>query len=424
MTAASATVRGRLPRRAALAAAAGLVVLASGAAAQSAPRGAASPIAAEAAAAPPLRIGYVAMRVPRRLPVTFLDPPPPDEGVQGARLGLADNATTGRFTGQRFALEERLTIDPEAALEAFRGLLAEGVRLVLADMPADLLLRLATLPEAAGAILLNIAAPDDALRNESCRRNILHIPPSRAMLADALVQFLVTKRWRNLFLTAGPGEGDRLYAEAVRRAARKFGARIVADKPWTHDPGAQRTDTGHVSIAAEAARFTQGAPAHDVIVVADEADQWGDGLAWRTTEPRPIAGTHGLTPTLWSRVHEQWGATQLQRRFRAQAGGRWMTPRDHAAWLAMRAIGESATRSRSTDPEAVVAYMRGPQFELAGFKGTRLSFRDWDGQLRQPVLLADERSLVSVSPQPGFQHQFSELDTLGTDRPETRCRYR
>jgi ABC transporter substrate binding protein (PQQ-dependent alcohol dehydrogenase system) len=221
----------------------------------------------------------------------------------------------------------------------------------------------------------------------------------------------------------GPGEGDRLYAEAIRRAARKFGLRVVADKPWTHDPGAQRTDTGHVSIAAEAARFTQGAPSHDVLVVADEAGLWGDGLAWRTTDPRPVAGTHGLTPTLWARPHELWGATQLQRRFRARAN-RWMTPRDHAAWLAVRAVGEAATRARSTDFAAVSAYLRGPEFELAGFKGTRLSFRNWDGQLRQPVLLAGPRELVSVSPQPGFQHQFSELDTLGTDKPETRCRFR
>ncbi len=370
-----------------------------------------------------LRIGYVSMRVPVRLPATFLDPPPEDEGIQGARLGAEDNSTTGRFTGQRFALEERATSDPEAAAEAFRGLVAGGVRLILADVPADLLTRMADLEEAQGVTVLNVAAPDDALRNEACRANILHFPPSRAMLADALVQYLVVKRWRSIFLAVGPNEGDRLYAEAVRRAAAKFGARIVADRPWTHQPGAQRTDTGHVSIAAEAARFTQGAPAHDVIVVADETGFWGDGLAYRTAEARPIAGTHGLTPTLWARPHEQWGATQLQRRFLARAG-RWMTPRDHAAWLALRAVGEGATRSRSTDPASVTAYLRDPRFELAGFKGTRLSFRDWDGQLRQPILLAEARALVSVSPQPGFQHRHSELDTLGTDRPETRCRIR
>ncbi|GAA0577847.1 ABC transporter substrate-binding protein [Craurococcus roseus] len=397
------------PRRAALAAFFGTVCAAARAPA--------------AEGAPAISVGFVSLRAARRLPNTFLDPPPEDEGVQGARLGIADNATTGRFTGQRFALEERAVREPEEALEAVRGLLAAGLRFVVADLPAPVLLRAADLPEAAAATLLNAGATDDALRNEECRRNLLHPAPSRAMLADALAQFLAAKRWRNVFLAVGPGEGDRLYAEAVRRASRKFGLRVVADKPWTHDPGAQRTDTGHVSVAAEAARFTQGAPSHDLLVVADEAGLWGDNLAWRTADPRPVAGTHGLVPTIWARPHELWGATQLQRRFRALAN-RWMTPLDHAAWLAVRAVGEAATRTRSTDPAAVAAYLRGPEFELAGFKGTRLSFRDWDGQLRQPILLAGPRELVSVSPQPGFQHQFSELDTLGTDKPETRCRPR
>lgn len=373
------------------------------------------------AAASPVVVGYVALRVRQRLPNTFLDPPPEDEGVQGARLGLADNATTGRFTGQEFALVERMVATPDAAVAAVRGLLAEGIGLVATDLPEAVLRDAADLPEAAAATLLNTSAADDALRNEQCRRNLLHVAPSRAMLTDALAQFFAVKRWRNLFLAVGPGEGDRLYADAMRRAGRKFGLRFVADRPWVHDPGAQRTDTGHLSIAAEAARFTQGAPAYDVLVVADEAARWGDGLAWRTSEPRPIAGTHGLTATLWARPHELWGATQLQRRFRAQAG-RWMTPRDHAAWLALRAIGEAATRTRSVDPAAIGAFLRGRDFALAGFKGTPLSFRDWDGQLRQPVLLAGPTELVAVSPQPGFQHQFSELDTLGTDRPETRCR--
>lgn len=128
-----------------------------------------------------------------------------------------------------------------------------------------------------------------------------------------------------------------------------------------------------------------------------------------------------MVPSAWARPHEQWGATQLQDRFLHQAK-RWMTDRDYAAWMAVRAIGEAATRSKSADPVAIISFMRGDRFELAGYKGARLSFRSWDGQLRQPVLLADARSLVSVSPQPGFLHQFSELDTLGIDKPETKCR--
>ena len=382
---------------------------------------ASAPAGAQAPAEPAvLRIGYLGLVPDRHMPNTFLDPPPEDEGIQGARLGAADSDTTGRFTGQRFALEERRLDDTDAVLPALREMLGQGIRFILAELPAPLLQQAADLPEAREALLLNVAAQDDALRNEGCRRNLLHLMPSRAMLTDALAQYLAAKRWRNVFLAVGPQDGDKLYAEAMRRAARKFGLRIVADRPWTYDPGARRTDTGHFSIGAEAARFTQGAPSHDVLVVADEASEWGDDLAYRTTDPRPVAGTHGLVPTIWARPHEQWGATQLQRRFRTRAG-RWMLPRDHAAWLAMRALGEAATRARSVEAPALMRQLRDPGFEIAGFKGVPLSFRDWDGQLRQPVLLADARSLVSVSPQPGFQHQFSELDTLGTDRPETRC---
>jgi ABC transporter substrate binding protein (PQQ-dependent alcohol dehydrogenase system) len=127
-----------------------------------------------------------------------------------------------------------------------------------------------------------------------------------------------------------------------------------------------------------------------------------------------------MVATAWAPAHQEWGATQLQDRFLRQAH-RWMTSRDYTAWMAVRAIGEAATRAKSVDPATLMAFMRGDKFQLAAFKGVPLSFRDWDGQLRQPVLLADDRAIVSVSPQPGFLHQFSELDTLGIDCPETKC---
>ena len=99
-----------------------------------------------------------------------------------------------------------------------------------------------------------------------------------------------------------------------------------------------------------------------------------------------------------------------------------MTPVDYAAWLAVRALGEAATRAATTDPDALAAWLRGPEFLVAGFKGQGQSFRAWDGQMRQPVLIAGPRLLVSVSPQPGYLHRSSELDTLGTDRDESKCR--
>jgi ABC transporter substrate binding protein (PQQ-dependent alcohol dehydrogenase system) len=367
-----------------------------------------------------VQIGWLSRSVKRTLPLSYLDQPPQNQGVQGVRLGIADNDTTGHFTGQSFALTEAIVPAEGDAAVGLRGLAAQGIRLVVTDLAAPELLSVAGMPDAAGITFFDAGSADDRLRGEDCRANILHLLPSRAMLADALVQYLVAKRWQVLLVVVGHGDGDREFAGDIRHAALKFQARIVQEKPWTFVPGARRTDTGHFAIQAEVARFTQGI-SYDVLVVADEEDEFGDDLAYRTFDPRPVAGTHGLVPTAWARPHEQWGATQLQERFLHQAN-RWMTDRDYAAWMAVRAIGEAATRAKSTDPAAILAFMRGDRFELAAYKGARLSFRPWDGQLRQPVLLADPRSLVSVSPQPGFLHQFSELDTLGIDKPETKCR--
>lgn len=378
----------------------------------------ATAILSHQAVAQPITIAYVAQAREAVRPVSPLDKPAPDSGVEGARLGIADNGTTGRFTGQTFALKEVVISQDGDAAAAVRALAEEGIRFVIADLDTKALLAAAS--AAREQIIFNTRAPEDALRDESCRANVLHTAPSRAMLADALAQYLVTKRWRRWFLVIGPHEGDRLYAQALRRAAKRFGAEIVVEKDWTFRPGNARVDTGHVTLQSEIPAFTQVAD-HDVLVVADETDEFGEYLDGRTARPRPVAGTHGLIATVWSPVNEQWGATQLHGRFEKRAGRR-MGAADYAAWAAARAIGEGAIRTKSADAGVIAGYLRGPDFILSGFKGQGQSFRPWDGQMRQPILIVGPRLLVSVSPQPGFLHHNSELDTLGPDREESRCR--
>ncbi len=71
----------------------------------------AAPSADLRAAGATVQIGWLSRTVKRTLPLTYLDQPPEDEGIQGARLGIADNNTTGHFTGQSFDLVE--SIAPE-----------------------------------------------------------------------------------------------------------------------------------------------------------------------------------------------------------------------------------------------------------------------------------------------------------------------
>ena len=267
--------------------------------------------------------------------------------------------------------------------------------------------------------VINIGARVDVLRRGECRANVLHTTPSHQMLADGLAQYLTLKGWTQWALLTGPTADDELLAAAFRHAAEKFGSTIVADKPWTLKLGKGRADTGHVSMQTEIPVFTRMA-AHDVLVVADTQDDFGEYLQYRTDAPRPVAGTHGLTVSGWSPVLDQWGAAQLQQRF-LRSAGRPMTEEDYAGWLAIAAIAEAANRTGKAEGAAIAAYLSSDDFQLAGFKGQPLSFRRWDGQMRQPVLLAGPRLLVSVSPQPGFLQKGPDLDSLGDAEEERRC---
>lgn len=365
-------------------------------------------------------IAFLHEALPEPPPLSLVEPVAKDKGLAGAKLGIVDNNTTGRFLGQQYELKE-VTVPAGGDLDgAVKSLIAGGTSLIVADLTAKRLLEVADLPEAKQAVILNTAAEDDSLRTQDCRPNLFHIIPSRAMKADALAQYLTVKRWQRWVLVSGTGAGDKAFADAMRRAAKRFGNKIVAERSYTYTAGSRRTDTGEAQIQKQMIELTQRLPDYDIMIVADEGQVFGDYLPYRTWDPRLVAGTQGLVPTAWHRSTEQWGGTQLQNRFTA-AAKRWMLERDYTAWAGVRTFGEAVTRTGKTDPQAIRAYLLSDQFQLGAFKGVGLSFRRWDQQLRQPILLSSPLMLVSVSPQDGFLHPGTNLDTLGYDAPETKC---
>ncbi|HET6321258.1 MAG TPA: ABC transporter substrate-binding protein [Hyphomicrobium sp.] len=355
------------------------------------------------------------------LPLSLLDLPPKDLGVAGAKLAITDNNTTGRFMNQEFTLDTVEDSDPDKLIADVVKKVDEGQHFVLVDAAPATLLKMADALKGKEALLINYSAPDDSLREEDCRAQVLHTAPTRSMLADGLAQYLAWKKWPRWLLVLGPTEKDKLYADAIRRAAKRFGAKIVEERVFTYDTGNRRSDGGFEQVQQQIPTFTQGAPDHDIVIVADESSLFGDYLPYRTWEPRPVAGTAGLTAQSWHPAIELWGGTQFQNRFKRQSA-RDMRPIDYNAWLAARMIGEAASRTKSGKYADLVGYIKSPKFDIAGFKGVGLSLRNWNGQLRQPILITTPKLLVSVSPQQGFLHQFSELDTLGVDKPETKCR--
>jgi ABC transporter substrate binding protein (PQQ-dependent alcohol dehydrogenase system) len=367
-----------------------------------------------------IKIGYL-HQAPSRIRISLIDIPAANDGLAGAQLGTEDDNATGRFLNQRYTLIEKLVGEKDDPIEAMNALAEQGVSFIVTSLDADKLLKVADAGKARGETLLNALALDERLREQDCRANVIHVAPTRSMLADALGQYLVWKQWKRWLLVVGSHDNDKLYADALRRAATRFGAKIVQERTFEDTGGARRTDSGVTLIQRQMPVFTQGAPAYDVLVAADESEVFASYLPYRTWDPRPVAGSAGLVPTSWDASHDQWGAVQIQNRF-VRLNSRHMTALDMQAWTAARMVGEATSRTNSGDPKTVFGFIKGKDFSIAAFKGQRLTLRDWNLQLRQPILLADGRMVVSVSPQEGFLHQNSELDTLGIDRPETKCK--
>lgn len=368
-----------------------------------------------------IKIGYIQWGEPKAT-LSITDLPTLDRGIAGARLAIADNNTTGKFTKQHYEMTEKVVKSVEEGLKAYEELAAAGIKMIVADLPADGILALADHDKDPASLIFNIAAREDSLREENCRANVVHITPTYSMLADGLAQYLVWKKWPRWFLLTGGLPQDQLLADAFKRAATRFGGEIVEERVYSVTDTSARTDSGHTQVQRQIPIFTQNAPEHDFVLVADESQIFGQYIPYRTWDARPVGGSAGLMPTEWDPSHEQWGAWQTQDRF-FNLAKRGMRAIDADAWTAVRIVGEGATRARTSDPAKIKEYILGPQMAIAAYKGEKLTLRTWNHQLRQPILLTDRGTVVSVSPQDGFLHERTELDTLGIDQPETACKF-
>ena len=281
------------------------------------------------------------------LPISLLDLPPADLGVAGAKLAVADNNTTGRFMNQQFTLDVVEEQDPDKLIKDIVQKVDAGAHFILADMAPATLLKLADAIKGKDAVIINYGAPDDRLREEDCRANVLHSAPTRSMLADALAQYLIWKKWNRWLLVLGPRDEDKLFADAIRRSAKRFGGKIVEERPFVYETGSsRRSDGGFEQIQQQIPTFTQSAPEYDVLLIADEANVFGDYFPYRTWDARPVAGTAGLIAASWHPAIELWGGTQFQNRFK-RSSDRNLRPEDYNAWLAARMVGEAASRTKS-----------------------------------------------------------------------------
>ena len=337
-------------------------------------------------------------------------------GLSSARRSRSTNsASIGRVIKTNFAVEKSTGASVDELVQTVEKWIADkNIHFVIADLPGPTLLDLSKRLRDRPVVILNATAPEDDLRGKNCQPNLLHAIPSYAMQTDTMAQFLVARKWPNVLVLQGSLPEDALFVAAFKRAASKFGLRIVDTRSFqlTNDP--RQREQSNVAL------LTGGAD-YDVVFLADTDGEYGRYVPYETLRPRPVVGSTGLVPDTWHWSWERNGGPQVNSRFEKHTGRR-MTGQDWSAWISVKAIVQSVLRTRTTDWEANKAYLLSDKMNLDGSKGNPMSFRSWDGQMRQPMFLATSNAIIERTPIRGFLHQTNDLDTLGLDKPETECR--
>ena len=332
----------------------------------------------------------------------------------GAEVGVDEAAALARVLQTDFTLDRITAKSPADVVPAVLAALDAGTHFFLIDAPADAYKPLAAAVRGRDVLLFNVSEPDDSLRRDLCAAEFVHVYPSRAQLTDGLMQYVVSRKWRDLLVFEGPLPADAAMTAAFEHAAQKFGARIVAHqhfKPGT-DPR-EREQNDPALLSAVNRDF-------DAVFVADDAFDFARTVPYHLVRPRPVMGSIDLEPVAWHWTWERNGAPQVNSRFDRKSGGRRMDGPDWAAWVAVKMIVQSVLRTRSTDFAKQRAFILGDS-SFDGDKGLALSVRPWDHQVRQAILLAAPYEVVASAPIEGFLHRTNELDTLGDDEPESPC---
>ena len=223
---------------------------------------------------------------------------------------------------------------------------------------------------------------------------------------------------RNLkvIILEGPLDEDIEFSKSFKNTSKKMGIKIVDEKKFILSNDPRERENNNITLLSGDAK-------HDVIFLSDTEGEFGRYVPYNTKLPRPIIGTTGLTPETWHWSFERYGAPQLNSRFEKKEKSRRMSGYDYAAWISFKSIVKSVMKNRSTTYEDITRALTDSNLNLDGFKGNSLSYRAWNNQLRQPILLSTHNALIEKTPIKGFLHELNNMDTLGKDSGETQCAF-
>ena len=328
-----------------------------------------------------------------------------------------------RLKFSQFGIEpvvQRVELDPRLPISTQLQAVPPG-GLYLLDLPKEVMLEVALALENTKGIRVNVSITDTELREELCSRSLFHAIPSDRMYFDALSQYLVYNGWRKVLLVHGTSEEDVKRKTELATSIKRFGATVEEERAFTlsHHPDDRDRNKPE---------FLTGQASYDVVAVVDSVKDYGRKIEFNTRRPRPVVGDVGLVPRAWHFALERYGAPQLNDRYRDLAPKMpdfraAMTDNEFAAWASVKLVSNSLNEIHMTeDGIDLNRLFLDPDARVDLYKGTRGSFRDWNHQMRHPILLTTQNYVAGIAPMPKFLHPKYYVDTLGKDRPESSCR--
>ena len=344
---------------------------------------------------------------------------PTGPAIDALAVALKEGKLALDAAGASLAIDTVVVADAADVKAAAAAAEKAGAAALLTDLPAGL-----TLAAAAATQLpvLNLFTAADSLRGADCRKNLLHIGPSERMRADAVAQTLVARNWRQVLLLVSQAPADAERGAVAAAAIQRYGLKLVGRKPFKLSADPRERDLANPLLLTGTA---SGGGAYDVVWVVDADGEFAMNLPYRTALPRPVVGDGGLVALAWSARYERFGAPQVTRRL-TRAADRPMDAHAWSAWLGGKALIAAAVAASNLPKVGPVAAFAAAlaKAELDGSKGVAMSFRAWDGQLRQPLLLSDGQAVIATAPADGILHPTNALDALGADAPEKLCKAR
>ena len=337
--------------------------------------------------------------------------PPPVVTADAARMAVGDLQFTTDAVGLTVTLDAQTAAQADLVATAQKMVAAGDAYLVL-DLPGADVAAVAAALQDQPVLVVNATAPEEGLRS-ACVANVVHSGPSLRQQTDAFAQYLRAMNWDNVLILQGEDPSDTGFADAFVASAERLRLTVVDRRPFTLAADPQNREGNNIKLLTADLDY-------DVVFVADTRGEFGRYVPYSTLLPRPVIGSVGLTSQAWSWAFERDGATQVSSRF-DKLTGRKMQPADWDVWIGVKSLISAAIKSPDADPATLREFMTSKDLKLDGSKGVTLNYRSWDGQLRQPILLATSDAVIAVAPLQGFSHQTNTLDTLGTDEAEFVC---